>query len=162
AFVFGAIMPREGARALTHDILEKLEQVSVLLLLPVFFITTGLNVNIKELGWAGLGTLVLVMLVAVSGKFLGATAAAPFFCISWSRAGAIGTLMNTRGLTELVVLNIGLAAGVLTNNLFTILVIMAIVTTVMTEPLLRIFYPDRKLRRDIAEAERAAMGVPNA
>jgi Kef-type K+ transport system membrane component KefB len=162
AFVFGAIMPREGAGALTHDILEKLEQVSVLLLLPVFFIATGLNVNIKDLGWTGLVTLVLVLLVAVSGKFIGATLAARFSGISWSRAGAIGTLMNTRGLTELVVLNIGLAAGVLTNSLFTILVLMAIVTTVMTEPLLRIFYPDRKLRRDIAEAERAAMGVPNA
>jgi Kef-type K+ transport system membrane component KefB len=162
AFVFGAVMPREGARALTHDILEKLEQVSVLLLLPVFFITTGLNVNIKDLGWAGLATLLAVLVVAVSGKFAGATLAARFSGISWSRAGAIGTLMNTRGLTELVVLNIGLAAGVLTTNLFTILVIMAIVTTVMTEPLLRVFYPDRKLRRDIAEAERAAMGVPNA
>jgi Kef-type K+ transport system membrane component KefB len=162
AFVFGAVMPREGAGALTHDILEKLEQVSVLLLLPVFFIATGLNVDITNLGWSGIGVLLLVLLVAVSGKFVGATVAARASGIPWSRAGAIGTLMNTRGLTELVVLNIGLAAGVLNPQLFTILVCMAIVTTIMTEPLLRVFYPDRKLRRDIAEAERAAMGVPNA
>jgi Kef-type K+ transport system membrane component KefB len=162
AFVFGACMPREGAGSLSHDILERLEQASVLLLLPVFFIATGLNVDVTNLGWSGLGVLLIVLLVAVSGKFVGATGAARFSGISWTRSAAIGTLMNTRGLTELVVLNIGLAAGVLSPSLFTILVCMAIVTTVMTEPLLRVFYPDRKLRRDIAEAERAAMGIPNA
>jgi hypothetical protein len=134
----------------------------VLLLLPVFFIATGLNVNIKGLGLAGLGQLVLVMIVAVSGKFIGATLAARAQGISWSRAASLGTLMNTRGLTELVILNVGLSVGVLTNDLFTILVCMAVLTTVMTEPLLRVFYPDRKLRRDIAEAERAALGVPDA
>src|SRR5262249_37715021 len=98
AFVFGAIMPRKLVHALTHDSRTQLEQVSVLLLLPVFFIATGLNVDITGLGWTGLGVLVLVLLVAVSGKFVGATVAARASGISWMRAGAIGTLMNTRGL----------------------------------------------------------------
>jgi hypothetical protein len=78
------------------------------------------------------------------------------------KAAAVGVLMNTRGLTELVILNIGLAVGVLDKKLFTILVVMAIVTTVITEPLLRLVYPDKMLARDIAEAERLALGLVDA
>ena len=70
--------------------------------------------------------------------------------------------MNTRGLTELVILNVGLAKGVLDPSLFTLLVVMAIVTTVMTEPLLRLVYPEQLLERDIADAERAALGEADA
>lgn len=157
AFLFGVVMPRDAE--LTHAILERLESVSVLLLLPVFFIVTGLNVNIRGIGLVGLGELALILLVACTGKFVGAAAAARAQGIPGRKASAIGILMNTRGLTELVILNIGLAAGVLTNELFTLLVCMAIVTTVMTEPLLRLAYPDRLLRRDVEEAERAALGA---
>ena len=162
AFVFGVIMPREGAAALLHEILERLEQVSVLLLLPVFFIATGLNVDITGLGSAGLVELLAVLAVAITGKFVGAAAAARVMGIRARRASAIGVLMNTRGLTELIILNIGLSIGVLDQELFTILVVMAIVTTVMTEPLLRLVYPDRLIARDIAEAERAALGADAA
>ncbi len=67
-------------------------------------------------------------------------------------------LMNTRGLTELVILDVGRELGVLDDQLFTMLVVMAVVTTVMTEPLLRVVYPDRLLRHDVAEAAKAALG----
>jgi Kef-type K+ transport system membrane component KefB len=162
AFLFGVIMPRENSRVLFHEILEKLEQVSVLLLLPVFFIATGLNVDISGLGGTGVGELGLVLLVAISGKFIGASTAARVLGFRSRKAAAVGLLMNTRGLTELVILNIGLAVGVLDKDLFTILVMMAVVTTVMTEPLLRLVYPDKLLARDIAEAERQALGLIDA
>lgn len=162
AFLFGVVMPREAAHALNHAILDKLEQVSVLLLLPVFFIATGLNVDIAGLDGRSLLELGAVLLVACSGKFLGAAGAARALGMNGRRASAIGVLMNTRGLTELVILNIGLSLGVLTPDLFTILVVMAIFTTIITEPLLRLAYPDKLLARDIAEAERAALGLAEA
>lgn len=162
AFVFGVIMPREDSHELFASILDKLEQVSVLLLLPVFFIATGLNVNIRGLGLDSALELLAVLAVAISGKFLGASVAARAVGIRARRAAAVGILMNTRGLTELVILNVGLQAGVLDLQLFTILVIMALVTTVMTEPLLRLVYPDKLLARDVAEAERAALGLLDA
>jgi Kef-type K+ transport system membrane component KefB len=157
AFLFGAVMPRQGAEALSHEILERIEQMTVLLLLPVFFITTGLNVDIKGLGSQGLLELGAVLLVACVGKFFGASVAARLSGVHTRRASAIGVLMNTRGLTELVILNIGLGAGVLDRRLFTVMVIMAITTTVITEPLLRVIYPPRIVAREIARAERAAL-----
>ena len=93
---------------------------------------------------------------------MGAAAAARTQGLDRRQATAIGTLMNTRGLTELVILNVGLAFGVLDERLFTMLVVMAIVTTVMTEPVLRLVYPERVLARDIAEAEQEALGVVDA
>ncbi|MGI8758260.1 MAG: cation:proton antiporter [Acidimicrobiales bacterium] len=162
AFLFGVIMPREGTAELFHEILERLEQVSVLLLLPVFFIVTGLDANVRNLGISGAWQLGLILLVACSGKFLGAAIAARTQGVPRPKAAAIGVLMNTRGLTELVILNIGLSFGVLTPQLFTMLVIMAILTTIMTEPLLRLVYPPKAIARDVAEAERAALGLVDA
>ena len=159
AFLFGAIMPRRGGEELSADILQRLEQVTVLLLLPVFFITTGLNVDIGALGGRGLLELGAVLVVACVGKFVGAGAAARAFRIPGRRAAAIGVLMNTRGLTELVILNIGYEAHILDKRLFTVLVLMAVITTVITEPLLRLVYPDRFVARDIARQERAALGL---
>ncbi len=162
AFVFGVVMPREASRALFAEILDKLEQVSVLLLLPVFFISTGFNVDVTGLGGEGVGELGAVLAVACAGKFFGASAAARALGYRSRKAAAVGVLMNTRGLTELVILNVGLAAGVLDPKLFTILVLMAVFTTVITEPLLRLVYPDKLLARDVAEAERAALGLVDA
>lgn len=159
AFLFGAIMPRQGAAKLSHEILERIEQVTVLLLLPVFFIATGLNVDVRGLGATGFVELGAVLVVACASKFLGAAAAARVSGVPPRRAAAIGVLMNTRGLTELVILNIGLASGVLDRRLFTVMVLMAVFTTVITEPLLRWIYPDRMVARDIEQAERAAMGL---
>ena len=162
AFVFGVVMPRAASQALFAAILDKLEQVSVLLLLPVFFISTGFNVDVTGLGGSGVGELLAVLAVASVGKFFGAAAAARGLGYRARKAAAVGVLMNTRGLTELVILNVGLSAGVLDLKLFTILVLMAVVTTVITEPLLRLVYPDKLLARDIAEAERAALGLVDA
>ncbi|HEY5887363.1 MAG TPA: cation:proton antiporter, partial [Acidimicrobiales bacterium] len=154
AFFFGAVFPREGAHQLFHEILERLEQVTVLLLLPVFFVVTGLNVDITGLGVDGVGYLLLVLLAAVAGKFLGASLASRSQGVPARQAMALGVLMNTRGLTELVILTIGREVGVLNDAMFTIMVCMAVITTIMTEPLLRILYPDELVAREIAEAER--------
>lgn len=162
AFVFGVIMPRQDAAKLTHEITDRLEQVSVLLLLPVFFVVTGLGVDIGAIDLTGLGELGLILLVAIAGKFVGAFAAARSQRVPRRQATALGVLMNTRGLTELVILNIGVQRGVLDGEMFTLLVIMAVVTTVMTSPLLQLVYPPRVLERDIAAAERAAMGLEEA
>lgn len=159
AFLFGAVMPRKGAERLSHEVIERVEQVTVLLLLPVFFVVTGLNVDVTALGRTGVLELLVVVVVACVGKFVGAAAAARGLRIRPRRAASIGILMNTRGLTELVVLNIGLAVGILDEQLFTVMVLMAIITTVITEPLLRLVYPDRLVARDVAEAERAALGL---
>jgi Kef-type K+ transport system membrane component KefB len=162
AFVFGVIMPRQGAAKMTHEITDRLEQVSVLLLLPVFFVVTGAGVDIGGIDLAGLGELALILLVAISGKFVGAFAAARAQHVPRRQATALGVLMNTRGLTELVILNIGVTLGVLDGEMFTLMVIMAVVTTVMASPLLNLVYPPRILERDIAAAERAAMGLVDA
>lgn len=160
AFVFGAIMPKKTAAALVQEVIERIESITVLLLLPIFFIVTGLNVNVRELGLTGLGDMMVILAAAIVGKFIGATLAARAQGVPSRRAMALGTLMNTRGLTELVILNIGLSLGVLDEQLFTLLVVMAVVTTVMTEPLLRLVYPDDMLKADLDEAQRIARGGP--
>lgn len=160
AFLFGVIIPRQGtgAAALRRDLLERLEQVSTTLLLPVFFVVTGLSVDLGSVGVAGLGELGLILLVAIAGKFLGAFGAARLQRVPRRQSLALGVLMNTRGLTELVILSVAAQLGVLDQQMFTLLVVMAVVTTMMTEPLLRLVYPRRLVERDIAEAERAALG----
>jgi len=162
AFIFGVIMPREDTAGMVREILERLEQVSLLLLLPVFFVVTGLGANVTSLGHDGLLVLLGVLAVAISGKFVGATAAARLQGLSGHRARALGVLMNNRGLTELVILNVGVSLKVLDQSLFTILVLMAVITTIMTEPLLRLVYPQKVLEREIAEAERASLGLVDA
>ena len=162
AFVFGVVMPRGNTAAMVREILERLEQVSVLLLLPVFFVVTGLNANITNLGPDGVTVLLGVLLVAISGKFVGAASAARLQGMSGRRSWALGVLMNSRGLTELVILSVGVSLKVLDQSLFTILVLMAVITTIITGPLLRIVYPTEVLEREIAEAERASLGIIDA
>ncbi|HEX7131270.1 MAG TPA: cation:proton antiporter [Iamia sp.] len=160
AFALGVVFPRDGAEAFTHAVLERIESVAVLVFLPLFFIVTGLNAKIPAGVQVGefVEILVLVVVVACVGKFVGATMAGKLQGMTWRRSAAIGTLMNTRGLTELVLLSIGYDKGVLDETMFTALVLMAIITTVMTSPLLQRIYPDRMIEHDIAEAERAALG----
>lgn len=158
AFLLGAIMPHEGAAAMRHEILVRLEQLSVLLLLPVFFLVSGLNVNLRGLSGDNLVQLAAILGVAIGGKYLGAYAGARISGVPHWQANSLGILMNTRGLTELVILNVGRELGLLGDTLFTMLVVMAVVTTVMTGPLLQFAYPARRVARDIAEAERLALG----
>lgn len=161
AFIFGVVMPRD-VPALREAILDRLEQVSVLVLLPVFFVVAGLKVNLRGIGLSGLVDLVLIMVVAVGGKFGGAYFGARLTGVQRRQSGALAALMNTRGLTELVILTVGLQLGILNKTLFSLMVVMAILTTGMTGPLLKVIYPNRIMERDIAEADRAALGEATA
>ena len=162
AFLFGAAVPRENSAALIRDLLGRLEQVAVLVLLPVFFVVTGLAVNIRVLRWHDVLILAVVLFVACVGKFVGAAGAARAMRVPTRQALAVGVLMNTRGLTELVVVTIGYQAHILSRELLTIMVMMAIITTLITKPALRVVYPDKLIARDVADAERGALGVPPA
>jgi Kef-type K+ transport system membrane component KefB len=135
AFMAGAIMP-ENIK-FRNIFIEKVEDVALVLLLPLFFVFTGLRTEIGLLNdpylWKVTG---LIILVAVLGKFVGSALAAKFVGQNWKDSLTIGALMNTRGLMELVVLNIGYDLGVLTPEIFAMMVIMALVTTFMTGPAL--------------------------
>jgi Kef-type K+ transport system membrane component KefB len=135
AFMAGAIMP-ENAKFRTIFI-EKVEDVSVILLLPLFFVFTGLRTQIGLINDIHLWKITgVIIIVAVAGKFLGSALAAKFVGHNWKDSLSIGALMNTRGLMELVVLNIGYDLGVLSTEIFTMMVIMALLTTFMTGPAL--------------------------
>ena len=160
AFLFGVIMPRDGAAAaLREEILGHLEQVSVLVLLPVFFVVSGLSVDLSSVGLSGLVELCLILLVAVVGKFGGAFAGARIAGVRGRPAGVLATLMNTRGLTGIVILSVGLQLHILDPSLYSLMIVMAIVTTAMAGPLLHLIYPDRFVLRDIAEADRVTLGT---
>lgn len=135
AFMTGVIMP--DISKFRTVFIEKVEDVALILLLPLFFVFTGLRTEIGLINdpylWKVTG---FIILVAVVGKFLGSAFAAKFVGQNWRDSLTIGALMNTRGLMELVVLNIGLDLKVLTPEVFTMMVIMALVTTSMTGPAL--------------------------
>jgi len=139
AFMAGVIMP-ENAKFRTVFI-EKVEDVSVIILLPLFFVFTGLRTQIGLLDdvylWKVTG---IIIVVAVTGKFFGSALAAKFVGHNWKDSLSIGALMNTRGLMELVVLNIGYDLGVLSTQIFTMMVLMALVTTFMTGPALDLIH----------------------
>jgi len=156
AFAFGVFFPTDPA--LREAVATRVEAVTVLLL-PVFFVVTGLDVDLRTVSLAGLGELGLILLVAISGKVGGAFLAARGHGLDGRRALALGVLANTRGLTELVILGIGRQLGVLDAELFGLLVVMALVTTAMAGPLLDLVYPDRLVQRDLALAQRAAAGA---
>ena len=138
AFLAGVIMPEEGE--FKAKLVASVDGVTTLVLLPVFFAFTGLRTEVGLLNdvhsWLICGAIIAV---AVTGKMGGSIAAARFTGLEWRESAGLGALMNTRGLVELVVLNIGYDIGVVTPKIFTMLVIMAIVTTMMTGPLLRLF-----------------------
>lgn len=135
AFMTGVIMP--DIVKFRNIFIEKVEDVAVILLLPLFFVFTGLRTQIGLINDPYLLKITgVIILVAVVGKFVGSALAAKFVGQNWRDSLTIGALMNTRGLMELVVLNIGLDLGVLTPEVFTMMVIMALVTTFMTGPAL--------------------------
>lgn len=137
AFLAGTIMPENTK--FRHMFIEKIEDVSLVLLLPLFFVYTGLRTQIGLLDNVHLWkTTAFIILVAVVGKFIGSAIAAKFVGQNWKDSLTIGALMNTRGLMELVVLNIGYDLGVLTPEIFAMMLIMALFTTFMTGPALDI------------------------
>jgi Kef-type K+ transport system membrane component KefB len=150
AFVMGMIMPRRAE--LTEDVTRRVEDFVVTLLLPLFFAYTGLRTDIGLLDRPALWLLTLVLiLVAVVGKLLGAMVAARVTGFPWRSSAVIGVLMNTRGLTELIVLNLALEAGVISEALFAALVIMALVTTFMAGPTLKLLDPRNELGAPVEE-----------
>lgn len=145
-FLAGAVMP--SAPGFRSALKEKLETLSSSLLLPLFFAFTGLRTQITHLNdWESWLLGATVIAVAIAGKLGGSTLAARCTGMGWSESFSIGALMNTRGLVELVVLNIGYDLGILSDRIFSIMVLMALVTTGMTGPLLTLIAKVESRRR---------------
>lgn len=135
AFLFGVLLPHEGR--LATELRARMEDIVLVLFLPAFFAYTGTRTQVGLVSSAQDWLLAgLILLAATAGKFGGAALAARAFGMGWREASALGLLMNTRGLMELVALNVGLDLGVLSPALFTMLVLMALATTFATTPLL--------------------------
>lgn len=137
AFLFGACLPRDDR--LLQTLIERFEYIAVIVLLPIFFALAGLNTTPDAFVGAGGFALLLILLVAVAGKVFGGAAGARISGYRWRESFAVGSLMNARGMMELIVIKVGLDAGVIGNAVFTMLLVMAILTTVMTTPMLSLF-----------------------
>ena len=150
AFVAGVVMPSSiDFRSFVKD---KLEAFSSAALLPLFFVFTGLRTQISLLNdWQSWALCGVIVLVAIAGKLGGSMLMSRWTGMSWSNSFAIGVLMNTRGLVELVVLNIGYDLGILSGRIFAMMVLMALITTFMTGPLLSLVGVDSRAR-GVAEA----------
>jgi Kef-type K+ transport system membrane component KefB len=140
AFLFGAVIPHDSALART--LTDRMKDLVTILLLPAFFALAGMRTRIDLLTSASEWLICgLIILVATAGKFGGTLAAARIAGMNFRDAASLGILMNTRGLMELIVLNIGLDLGVISPALFTMMVLMALATTVATTPLLDLLVP---------------------
>ena len=137
AFLFGACLPRDDR--LLHTLIERIEHTAVIVLMPIFFALAGLNTTPDAFVGAGGLALLLILVAAVAGKVFGGAAGARIAGYGWREAFAVGSLMNARALMELIVIKVGLDAGVIGNSVFTMLMVMAILTTVMTTPMLSLF-----------------------
>ena len=158
SFLMGAIMPKETK--FVRYVIDRFETITVTLLLPLFFAFTGLRTNIAAVKgpemWLYCG---LIILVATAGKLGGSTLASWLSGMPLREAAGLGTLMNTRGLMELVILNIGLDIGVISPALFSMMVTMALVTTFMTTPVLSLICPKAMLQGAKVDAERVPAAV---
>jgi Kef-type K+ transport system membrane component KefB len=135
AFMAGLVMPRN--ERMIADVVERIESLSLALLLPLFFALTGLRTRIDLLTDKSMwGYAAAIIATAVVGKLAGAAFTARATGMNWKDSFGLGVLMNTRGLVELVILNAGLDLGILSPPLFTMMVLMALTTTFMTSPLL--------------------------
>lgn len=136
AFLFGVCPPRDDRllRLLTH-----IEPLSIVVLMPLFFALAGPGTTPSAFSGASFGAMMLILAVAVAGKVLGGAAGARLAGYGWRDSLATGSLMNARGLMELIVMKIGLDAGLIGAELFTMLLVMALVTTAMTGPLMTLF-----------------------
>lgn len=137
AFLFGACLPRDDR--LLASLIERIEHIAILVLMPVFFALAGLNTTPGAFAGAGGLALLLILGAAIVGKILGGAAGARVAGLSWRESLAVGSLMNARALMELIVMKVGLDAGVIGPEIFTMLMVMAILTTIMTTPLLTLF-----------------------
>ena len=149
AFLAGVIWPRSDPKR--EDLAARIEPLATTMLIPLFFSYTGLRTSIGTLG-VNLGLTALVIAVAIAGKVGGAFLGAKITGFDVRNSLALGCLLNTRGLVELIVLNVGLDLGILSPALFSMMVIMALVTTVITTPVLKVVLPE--------EYRRTALKVP--
>jgi Kef-type K+ transport system membrane component KefB len=143
AFLFGLAVPRGIPEPIREDVLHRVRSGTVLLL-PIYFIVAGLKVDLSQVGGTGLLELGLILLTAITGKFGGTFLAARTQGLPARRSAVLATLMNTRGLTELIALGIGLQIGVLDQDLYSLMVVMAVITTAMAGPLLRLLAGDEE------------------
>ncbi|KAJ3003439.1 UNVERIFIED_CONTAM: K(+)/H(+) antiporter, partial [Siphonaria sp. JEL0065] len=140
AFLVGVIMPHDNGFAV--KLASQIEDLVTIVFLPLFFAYSGLNTHLDLLddgkSW---GFVFLICAIACAGKMIGCTLSAKFSGLNWRESTAVGILMNTRGLVQIIVLNVGLHAGVINDKIFAMFVLMAIFTTFMTVPLVAIVYP---------------------
>jgi hypothetical protein len=156
AFIFGTIMP-QGSR-MTHELTDKIEDFTVVVLLPVFFTVAGLRTNLFAIDSAELFVwTVVIVAAAIFGKLAGCGLAARLNGYSLRDSLAVGTLMNTRGLTELVILSVGLSLGVLSDRTFAMMVVMALLTTFMAAPILNRIMPRKEMVRVLTGGDPAPM-----
>jgi Kef-type K+ transport system membrane component KefB len=154
-FIMGIVMPRHAR--LTEEVTRRVEDFVVILLLPLFFVYTGLKTNVTLLDRPALWLITIGLIaIAIVGKLAGAAIAARVTGFDWRASAVLGTLMNTRGLTELIVLNLALGAGAISNALFAALVLMALVTTLMAGPLLKLLDPRNEYGAEVEDEFAAA------
>lgn len=161
AFLAGLIVPREGGLAIA--LTEKLEDMVSVIFLPLYFTISGLNTNLGLLNdgitW---GFTFAIICMDFAGKFTACTITSRITGMSWRESGTVGSLMTCKGLVELIVLNIGLAANILTPRVFSMFVFEALVLTFMTTPLVSVLYPPkRRVRATAGGVSRASTGDPD-
>jgi Kef-type K+ transport system membrane component KefB len=147
AFAAGLAFPRDTREAPVSSLVGPTMPLTIALLMPIYFLGPGLGVDIGAIDGRGFVELAAIVVLGCGSKLLGGGLAARLSGMGWAEAGALGVLLNTRGLMELVVLSVGYAEGVLDRALYSELVIMALVTTLMTGPLLDRFGPTLTTRR---------------
>ena len=159
AFLFGVAMPKDGGFA--RALVEKLHDLVVVLLLPLFFAVSGIRTDFGlALGSEHLMTCAVIVVVACAGKIGGAALSARATGSTWREAGAIGVVLNTRGLMGLIVLNVGLELGLITPVVFSMLVVAAVVSTLATAPVLAVLYPPAAIARAAVSDEPAPGPAP--
>jgi Kef-type K+ transport system membrane component KefB len=136
AFLFGACLPRDAR--LLRSLTERIEPISIVVLMPLFFALAGLGTTADAFSGASVGAMLLIVAVATIGKLAGGAIGARMAGYGWRDSLATGSLMNARGLMELIVMKIGLDAGLIGPELFTMLLVMALATTAMTGPLINL------------------------
>ena len=155
AFLFGAVIPKRDGFA--HALAEKLEDVVTVLFMPLFFVVSGLRTHVELVASANHAlACAAIVAVACAGKLGATTLVGRATGLRWREASALGILMNTRGLMELIVLNVGLELGVFSATMFSMMVVMVLATTVITAPVLARVYPPRDAIRDLLASESGA------
>lgn len=148
AFLFGVAMPREPMSLFDDRVLAGVRRVCSVVLLPVFFTIAGIRVDLSSVSGTAFRELALILLVAIGGKCVGAFVPARLHGVTVRHSAVLAILVNTRGLTELIVLTVGLQLGVLDSELYSLLVVMAVVTTAMAGVLLGFVYPPHRVAED--------------